>query len=316
MCSRARRVHLESPCHSLVYTGTVSIGSPPQDFTVVFDTGSANLWIPGSGCHSVACFLHSKYRAEKSSTSVKLNETFASQYGSGDCKGNLVQDVVSVAGLDVPEQVFGATTEEALTFATARFDGILGLAFRKISVDHVPTVFHNMIKTHHIEPAFGVWLAHGGTSGVATHYGSNKLTLPRAADGSLICFSHSSRPDIPTHTSILTHDYAAASGISPDRNGGEIVFGGADPEKYEGDMKYYDLTSETYWEIELFEINVNGTTFGSAKAIVDTGTSLIAGPKDVVDQINTGTGFTSCRKECAKRLGWGNANEATRRAEH
>merc|ERR1719473_112282 len=98
------------------YYGTVSVGSPPQDFTVVFDTGSANLWIPGSGCHSVACFLHSKYRAEKSSTSVKLNETFAIQYGSGDCKGNLVQDVVSVAGLDVPEQVFGATTEEALTF--------------------------------------------------------------------------------------------------------------------------------------------------------------------------------------------------------
>ena len=146
------------------YYGTVSIGTPAQEFTVVFDTGSANLWVPGAGCHSVACFLHSRYRAEKSSTGTKLNETFAIEYGSGDCKGALVSDTVTVAGLDVPEQVFGATTEEALTFATARFDGILGLAFRKIAVDHVPTVFHNMVKAHHIEPSFGVWLAHGGAS--------------------------------------------------------------------------------------------------------------------------------------------------------
>lgn len=146
------------------YYGTVSIGTPAQDFTVVFDTGSANLWVPGAGCHSVACFLHSRYRAEKSSTGTKLNETFAIEYGSGDCKGALVSDTVTVAGLEVPEQVFGATTEEALTFATARFDGILGLAFRKIAVDHVPTVFHNMVKAHHIEPSFGVWLEHGGAS--------------------------------------------------------------------------------------------------------------------------------------------------------
>jgi len=65
---------------------------------------------------------------------------------------------------------------------------------------------------------------------------------------------------------------------------GELVFGGIDQSHYTGDLVNVPLTSETYWEVSL-----DSMTFGdapvvttAAKAIIDSGTSLLAGPPDQV----------------------------------
>jgi saccharopepsin len=142
------------------YFSDIQIGTPPQTFKVVMDTGSSNLWVPSSECSSIACYLHQKYDHESSSTYKKNGSVFEIQYGSGAVSGYVSQDTVTLGDLKVKDQLFAEVTNEpGLAFAFGKFDGILGLGYDSIAVNKIPSLLTNFIDQKLIdEPVFSFYL--------------------------------------------------------------------------------------------------------------------------------------------------------------
>ncbi|GAB1867670.1 Lysosomal aspartic protease [Camponotus japonicus] len=142
------------------YYGEIDIGTPPQKFNVLFDTGSSNLWVPSAKCYSLACFNHHTYHSSKSSTYKTLHNNIPLNIQYGSVSGSLDTDVVTVAGLHVKNQTFAEVTKEpGRAFLAAFFDGILGLGYPEISEDGVTPVFINMVKQGLVpKPVFSFYL--------------------------------------------------------------------------------------------------------------------------------------------------------------
>merc|ERR1711998_77867 len=111
------------------YYGEATVGTPPQTFNVIFDTGSANLWVPNKKVGLVGLLKH-KYDSSKSSTYVANGTEFKIQYGSGPVSGIWSEDTIGIGGLPIKNQAF-AEVENAgglgLAYGIGKFDGILGL---------------------------------------------------------------------------------------------------------------------------------------------------------------------------------------------
>ncbi|NXI85435.1 PEPA protein, partial [Rhipidura dahli] len=238
------------------YFGTISIGTPPQEFTVVFDTGSSNLWVPSVFCSSPACRNHNRFNPAESSTFLSTNDTLFIAYGTGSMSGVLGYDSVNVAGINVRNQIFGlAETEPGDFFYYTPFDGILGLAFPSIASSGATPVFDNMMMENLVDMRlFSVYL-------------------------------------------------------SRDSQGGSFVlFGAIDPYYTTKGIAWIPLSAETYWQITMESVSVNGAPVACSsgcQAIVDTGTTLLAVPvralRNLLSRLGaSSSGEISC--EAAKNL--------------
>ena len=74
---------------------------------------------------------------------------------------------------------------------------------------------------------------------------------------------------------------------------GELMLGNYNSDKFIGSVSWVPLNAETYWQVALGGVIYNGQTIRSTKrAILDTGTSLLAGPSEDVKPFLTAIGAT------------------------
>lgn len=144
------------------YYGEVEIGTPPQKFTVIYDSGSSNLWVPSKACDN--CRKEGDlYNSAASSTFAKNGQSFSLQYGTGSCNGFLSTDKVSIGGAEITGFDFGEVTHEAAdVFGSAPFDGILGMGPAKAAVDKVAMPMDQLVKQGKIQHnVFAFYLSSG-----------------------------------------------------------------------------------------------------------------------------------------------------------
>lgn len=116
-----------------LYTTNLKIGTPPQELTLIIDTGSSDFWVmssevnctinqeldPGETCHADGLFDYTK-----SSTFQDNNTYFLIDYADNSyASGKWAKDVVEINGVNVGDFVFGVAN------ASNNTAGIIGTGF-------------------------------------------------------------------------------------------------------------------------------------------------------------------------------------------
>lgn len=231
----------------MYFTGKISVGTPAQEFTVVFDTGSDNLLVPSKYCIEGAC-LHSEDQFDPGVSSTYVSQTsdedkakgqYASvdiEFGSGNTTAVLGQDTVSVGDVKVAEVIFGQLIKEKGE-AFRNMDGIFGCPADVSAQDYPGQLAH-------------FW---------------KKIDASENDDyGGKYAFFLSYSPDIP----------------------GEFSLGGFNEEYMKADAEpvYLKRVPKTFgWTVKMNSVKIDGKDITDCSegcyAILDTGTSLITTDK-------------------------------------
>ncbi|CAM4684684.1 unnamed protein product [Caretta caretta] len=143
------------------YFREIGIRTTPQNFLVLFDTGSSNLWVPSTYCQSQACrqprkiqpqpFLHLLIQRADLLVAVR-------QWQSHRVFG---YDTMTLQNIAVTNQEFGLSENEPGTnFIYAHFDGILGMAYPSLAVGGVTTALQGMLQKNLLsQPIFSFYLS-------------------------------------------------------------------------------------------------------------------------------------------------------------
>lgn len=128
------------------YHGRIGIGTPEQTFKVLFDTGSAEFWVPSVACHVAQCTSRNRFDRRDSSTFAFVGyERFDMSYVKGRLQGDVAVDTLTIGKELLDEHPFGLADYIApKSFEEADFDGICGLCTSDYSSMRGPSLLEHL----------------------------------------------------------------------------------------------------------------------------------------------------------------------------
>jgi cathepsin D len=130
-----------------LYWGSISVGTPGQEFNVIFDTGSSNVWVPSDRCSTDACKKHSRFNESSSTTlgRMDIGKAFEITYGSGSVQCMLIKDTLRFGALELKNQAIGlGSFDDSTPFGDLPFAGIVGLGMPSLALANTTTFFDNL----------------------------------------------------------------------------------------------------------------------------------------------------------------------------
>ncbi|KAH8835841.1 aspartic peptidase domain-containing protein [Flagelloscypha sp. PMI_526] len=284
------------------YHVPIRVGTPPQSFNVVLDTGSSDLWLMSEQHTCISCSTGGSihlFDGSASSSLIAPNSSSSSccsaisqtqiEYDNGMVSGQAVNDTVtfgSSGDLTVPSLRFLKANmyQSSQDILDETVSGVLGLAWPILSGTNSTTLWKGLYEAGKLtSPEMGVWFPRVDNRSSSAHVAS-------------------------------------------------VVMGGVNSTLYQGEIEYYDIPGigilkdtgiDTDWEMPLIDVTVQNQSIPIDHNIfndlsgIDTALPLIGGPRESVEKIwavvngsqksSTISGFWTfpCSTEVHVSLSWG-----------
>merc|ERR1719399_1141851 len=237
--------------HASEYYGKITIGTPPQEFLVVFDTGSGNLLIPSKQCTDEACTSHKRFDASLSASAVDIafadepdkavdkggdRDVVTITFGTGEMSGVFIKDNVCIGSICTHGNFVASTEESDEPFSLVPFDGIFG------------------------------------------------LSLPQMSEG-----PHFNVLDCMIRDKVLKSNMFSVFFGATDAEESEITFGEFKVNRMASELFWAPVSNPGYWQVVMDDIAIKNKRQnlckGNCQVAVDTGTSLMAGPTEIINSL-------------------------------
>jgi hypothetical protein len=263
------------------YYATFTAGTPAVDYTLLLDTGSGHMILPSTFCKSATCIAHKRYRASQSSSAVDIlsdgtrvqknspRDEVTVSFGTGSVTGVLVEETICLDG-EVLRNHDVAGNSTALAVAGQETASYLPQS------EQLPKGCQTMRMIQATEMSEEPFRSFD-SDGVL---GLGLAGLSLSPEYNFISVFAGSVADLGGQPKMFA--FFLAQG---DEETSELALGGYDDDHVDGNIHWNPVLDpeEGHWMIRVKSISVDGVEVpfcedGSCKAVLDSGTSLLAMP--------------------------------------